>query len=668
MDQPKKYKIYLVEDDEITQAQIEYFLTKGRYEISGKSESGEIAFKDIISKRPNLVLVDINLSGEIDGIELANLLIKEYPCPLIFITSDKDPSTIERTLSVRPYGFLRKPLKYDVLIDMIDLALERFNAENELIDSEKVFSLLVNNLKDYAVFLTDSIGIIINWNSSCERILGFTEKEMLGNNLSFLYNFESMGQNKSEIALREALVHGSFSDEGWRITGKNTNIYSSFVLTPIKDNLDSLKGFSIIIQDITEKKKIEEERKEIQKRLEKYNEELEDRVKTRTRELELSVEEQKKLFELNQVFQNLLLKTQKNLFEAQKLSHIGDWEFDIENKEINYSPEIYNLFEIDPRNDPLNYSSLFALVAPDGIKDFENYLNNIFVNQKELKYDKVLSFDNSTSKILQITIIFTSDLSGKLKSFFGTVHDITERMKTEEEIKNALLKQQELNEIENRFVSLITMEFRNPLIVIESSIQFIERFGDICTEEEKKSKFEKVYKSLKRLSELLDDILEISNIQQGELDINLEEIEIKSFCQDIVDEVNSYNLNRVIISSNHEGVIIKRLDKKILLNIISNLLNNALKYSSKADSVNLNITLGRDILKIIVSDTGIGISEEDISFIFKNFYRCSNVGNIKGTGLGLSIVKEYAETLGGRVEVESILGKGSSFSVIFPYP
>ncbi|MDX1957686.1 MAG: ATP-binding protein [Leptospiraceae bacterium] len=655
-------RIYLVEDNIPTQKLVERFLKKEGYDLIGKSTNAEIAFHEIQILKPDLIISDINLEGEMNGIDLASKLSKMYSCPIVFITGDESKETIEKSFEVRPFGYLYKPLKIEALLSTVKQAIEKFYTDEKLKETETNFQLLIDNLKDYAIFLTDLDGKITTWNRGCEMFLEVNSENAIGK--SFIEIFRS--EDHSVLSSRAfALKMGSYSTEFELDKDSNKkNIY--FTLTPIKDKFLNLKGFSIILRDITNAKKVEKIEQELKSYLERENLELEVKVAKRTEELEKAFLSQQKLIELNKNFQQVLLKTQKNLYEAQKLSHLGDWEYDIESGELIFSPEIYNLLSIHPKDGPLKPDKFFKIITPVENQDYSEILKRIYRKEKEINYDIITNI-NSVEKAFNIKIIFIIGIDGNLKSIFGTMHDITDSKRAEKEIKLALEKQKEVNQLKDKFVSLISHEFRTPLTIIGTSVQLIERAIGEGSPQDNKSKFSKVYNSLKRLNQLLDDILDIARIQEGKVLTRFEKVNIVNECKQIIEEVTveSSSSNRIEIITQESEILIS-IDKKLFHHVLINLLSNALKYSPSETKVTLSIEKTDSNAILTVSDQGIGIPEEDLPNIFESFYRCSNSGFVKGTGLGLSIVKEYVEVLNGSIQVKSELNQGSSFIVSIP--
>jgi PAS domain S-box-containing protein len=246
------------------------------------------------------------------------------------------------------------------------------------------------------------------------------------------------------------------------------------------------------------------------------------------------------------------------------------------------------------------------------------------------------------------------------------IRDITERKQAEAEIRNALEREKELNELKSRFVSIASHEFRTPLATILSSAQLIESYSHKWSEEKKGIHLQRIQTSVRHMTDLLNDVLLINKAEVGKLEFTPTPISINGFCQEIIEDIQlSTPEHQVIFQDNSQHEIIFA-DQKLLRHIVTNLLSNAIKYSPNKEKVYFDLDSSDSHIIFQVKDEGIGIPKMEQSGIFNSFHRASNVGTISGTGLGLAIIKRSVDLHGGHIEVESEVNLGTTFKIKLP--
>jgi PAS domain S-box-containing protein len=180
-----------------------------------------------------------------------NLIVVEKPVRLVSLRSTVDAALMTRK---RQYE----------LRDYLD---ERMEAEAALRESEERYRLLVEGVKDHAIFMLDAKGRVTTWNQGAERIKGYRAEEIIGENFSRFYSSEDVERGKPELALKVAAEKGHYDDEGWRVRKDGTRFYANVVITAVLDQAGCLRGYSKVTHDITERKRAEEELRKAQAEL-----------------------------------------------------------------------------------------------------------------------------------------------------------------------------------------------------------------------------------------------------------------------------------------------------------------------------------------------------------------------------------------------------------------
>jgi PAS domain S-box-containing protein len=234
-------------------------------------------------------------------------------------------------------------------------------------------------------------------------------------------------------------------------------------------------------------------------------------------------------------------------------------------------------------------------------------------------------------------------------------------------LEKSLEKEKELSEMQARFISTTSHEFRTPLTAVLSSAELLQRYGHKWSEDKKNEHYNRIAESVEYLTKLLDDILTISRTETGKISFKPETVDLFQLVSECEKD------NKSLLTEKHEFRLNYNLeekefhlDRKLMRFIFSNLLSNAAKYSPTGGKIEMTINQAQHKLIIEISDEGIGIPTEEVDKIFDSFYRSKNIGTIEGTGLGLAIVKRAVDLNGGEIKVTSKLNKGTTFVVTIP--
>lgn len=235
---------------------------------------------------------------------------------------------------------------------------------------------------------------------------------------------------------------------------------------------------------------------------------------------------------------------------------------------------------------------------------------------------------------------------------------------------STILRQKKFSEIKNDFINNMTHELKTPISTVSLATEML---GDASIEKSK-DKLDHFVRIIKeenqRLGSLVENILQTAVLDKGEFKLRLQEVNVHEIIDRAISNIHLQVEKRegeIYIDKNAEQNILQA-DRVHLTNIIYNLVDNALKYSEEKPVIKISTVNKNGTIQISVSDNGIGISKENQKKIFDTFYRVptGNIHNVKGFGLGLSYVKTAVEKHGGRVTVESELGKGSTFIITMP--
>lgn len=249
----------------------------------------------------------------------------------------------------------------------------------------------------------------------------------------------------------------------------------------------------------------------------------------------------------------------------------------------------------------------------------------------------------------------------------AAIRDTTERRRSEERVRQAFEKEKELGELKSRFVSMASHEFRTPLATILALTDTLLAYRHRLPDEQIDQRLGKIQDQVGDLKDIMDDVLLLARMQARRVEFNPGKLNLDTLCRRVIEEFQSRpEVTHKLVYSCDEQLYDVILDKKLMRQIINNLISNAIKYSSGDSTIKINLTYEDTMLIFTIEDEGIGIPEADLKHLFEAFHRAENVGTISGTGLGMVITKESVELHGGTIAVDSQVGVGTTFGVKIP--
>ncbi len=329
--------------------------------------------------------------------------------------------------------------------------------------------------------------------------------------------------------------------------------------------------------------------------------------------------------------------------------------------EVN--PQFLKMFELDL--DQVIYKSIFDLPFCKDKDRIQEYLLTAKKFNSPQQFELQYCFPNGKKADFILHFNYLQYLQQE-SWFLIIVTDVSPIQEANREIISFIQKEQELNTLKNRFISLISHELRTPLTAIILSVDLLQRFGNAIPNDEKEKHFEIIRNSVQTAVKLIENSLHLDKLTQGNLIITPKEINLKKFIEEIIERNKQlYNYkNLIIMQMPHEFEI--ETDEILLGLIFDNLLGNAIKYSPFEKPIFVLVNQYEKSFVFKVQNFGEPIPNTEITNLFNPFFRGSNVGATKGFGLGLSIVKKAVETLKGSISVESSKETGTIFTLTLP--
>src|SRR5580704_3197147 len=510
---------------------------------------------------------------------------------------------------------------------------ERKRAEEALRDSREQLRLLLDSVKDYAIFMLDPSGQVTSWNQGAERIKGYRPDEIIGRHFSCFYPSEDVQSGKPERELEIAAAEGRYEEEGWRMRKDGSRFWAEVIITALSDGAGKLRGFSKISRDITERRRAEELLRE-------------------------SDERHRKLFDNNPhptwVFDRETLR-----FLAVNVAAV---------RKYGYSCDEFLAMTIKDIRPPEDVPLLLDDIG--GVRE-GNESVGIWRHRRK---DKTIIDVEITSYALKF--------AGRLAEVVVAV-DVTQRKRDEAEKRkftaSLAASNQELElrnrevervtKLKSKFLASMSHELRTPLNAI---VGFSDLLGEQTAGQlnDKQKRFvAHIKQGSAHLLQLINDILDLSKIEAGQLELRCENFQIEDALPEVLSTIRPLAMAKTIqIEQKVETGQYVYADRVRFKQILYNLLSNAVKFTPKAGRVDIDCRAAGNSVLVSVTDTGIGIRAEDQAVIFEEFRQVEGPAGTtqEGTGLGLAITRRLVEQQGGRISLESEFGRGSRFTFTLP--
>ncbi len=495
---------------------------------------------------------------------------------------------------------------------------------DELKESEERFRLMVEGVKDYAIFMLDPAGNVATWNEGAERIKGYKASEIIGKHFSKFYSREAVKTGFPLYELEQAKKVGRFEDEGLRYRKDGSTFFANVVITAVYNEKKELIGFSKITRDLTEKKRLEEQ-------LYRANEEL--------RESEEKA--------------RLLIDSVKDyaIYMLSPDGYIATWNAGAERIKGYKASEVIGK----------HFSKFYSREAiENGFPQYEleqAKKNGRFEDEGwRIRKDGTAIWVN-----VVITAVYNED--NRLLGFTKITRDLSERKKNEELMRKnkELLK---INTDLDNFIYTASHDLKAPISNLEGLVTLLkDDLGESTTQHQEI--LDRVDHSIGRLRKVISDLTEITKVEQDSTVV--EEINLPELYEDIAESLGEVmNVSGVTLKAEFDEHKMLKYSRKNLRSVLYNLITNAIKYASpdkKPEVIVKTELVQPHELLLTVSDNGLGIEQSQQPKIFSMFKRMHQ--HVEGSGVGLYIVKRILENSGDRIEVESEVGKGSTFKVYF---
>ena len=386
------------------------------------------------------------------------------------------------------------------------------------------------------------------------------------------------------------------------------------------------------------------------------------------------------------------LLTKQHLLEmAETMASLGNWKMDLKSGALDWSKEAYQIHGRPRRLGPPSQGDALAYYHPEEREAVAATLREAIDSRSAFKVINRIRREDGVERIVETHGEPQCDGDNEVVCVIGTLQDITERVAKEEELRRhrddlkQLVREQmadliaakedaeRANRLKSEFLANMSHELRTPMhAIISFSRLGLERF-ERWDQERHIVNLQTIVESAKRLSVLLDDLLDLSKLESGRAGYDMAETDIGSVIEEVAAEMELLAYQRkvaLVVPGGTETPVVAECDRGRMRQVVLNLVSNAVKFTPEGQEVRMSCHRGDatdEHIGITVSDDGIGIPEDELTAIFDKFNQSSKTKTgAGGTGLGLAICKEIVEAHGGRIWAENNAGPGATFHVDLP--
>ncbi len=614
-----KRKILIVEDEIVVGVDVKKKLEKFGYSVPAVVTTGKMALRKTKESKPDLVLMDIVLKGQMNGIDTAEQIRKRFHIPVVYLTAYTDVKTFKKAKKTEPYGYILKPFNDKELHSVVEIAIYKNEMEKKLKESEERFETLFEYAPD-AYFLSDLKGHFIDGNRVAELLSGYKRDELIGMNfLKLLSPDQIIGVGK--LLAKNAAGKPTGPDEF--ILKRKDGQFIPVEIRTVPVNIDSKTVVLGIARDITVRKRYEEE------------------LKKKTVDLN------KRMNELNCLYSISMLVEKRESVEKILQRTVDLIPFSLQFPEITRARIVLRESEYSTK----------------GFRETACKLKRpIHVNGNQVGFLEVCIL---SKKKKDTTGSFSKEEFNLIYDIAESLGDIIQQKRLEEE-RECLIRDLEERKAElERFIYTISHDLKNPLVTISGFIGILEK--DIVQSDGNTVQTDITYisDSIKKMQKILDELLKFcrtGHSARSRETFSMDDL-VKETLQSLSSEIDEKGVKIHVFSD----LPVVYGDQERLYEVVLNLLKNAISFLGDQTDPMIEIGMKYDGGEPVfyVRDNGMGIDPQYHEKIFDLFEKIDQQST--GSGVGLAIAKRIIELQGGRIWVESDgENKGSTFFFTLP--
>lgn len=546
------------------------------------------------------------------GCKISLIFPKDYfKEPLQFLkASEEIPGEYETVCKTKSGDrinllFFASPVKDEMgTINGISLATKDITEEKLAEEKQAILASIVSSSDDAIISKTLN-GIITSWNDAATKIFGYTEEEAIGKHISIIIPPDSLVE---EDLIIENIRKGQKIEhfETIRLAKDGTEKYVSLTVSPIRNKKGQIIGASKIARDMSSKN-TDEERKA--------------------------------------TLASIVTSSDDAIISKTLDGIITSWN--------RAATKMFGYTEKEAIG-----KHITLIIPPERLDEETEIINNIRRGQKIDHFETVRIAKDGTRKHISLTVSPIKNSKGRIMGASKIARDISMRIEAENKQKLYTQRLIDLNNYKDEFMVMTSHELKTPLTVIMATLQILQEM----MHEDPRAKFiGKTIKQVNKLNDLIFALFDVSKIHAGKLKFEYSQFDLADLVEEVVANIEKTITHRIIVKKNPGNFSINA-DRDRIGQVLVNLITNAIKYSPDAGDIIIDVQKENQIIKVSVSDQGIGIPKSDLENIFQRFYRVSGPpSSFSGSGVGLYIASEIIKGHGGKIWAESEIGKGSVF-------
>lgn len=651
-------KILLVEDERLVALSMQRKLESMGYQVPHTVATGEEAIEQTRRLHPDLILMDIMLAGEMDGITAAGLIRQQYNVPLIYLTAYSDEDTLQRARVTEPFGYLLKPFEGKELHTAIEMALYKHRMERKLQEKEQWLSTILNSIGD-AVIVTNQQAQITFMNPVAEALTGWSLAEAHQQNVYEVFHLVDEVTGQPQTNLVETVMAASQVWQGGNLVlvrrnGEKRPIEKN--VAPIQDENGRISGAVLTFRDVSEKRQAE---KSLRASEEKY------RLLFNTSPESITVVG----------LDGLILDCNEataRLRQRPKNEIIGQPFTEVELLKAEDLPQYMALFTQLLQGEPVNpitvelqddaqqsqwIESFPTLLRQEGQPTAIQVISRDITERKTAE-NELHHYQENLEALVECRTAALETLNAQLQQ------EAKERERAQELMARQAQHLARSNAELEQFAYIASHDLREPLRKVQSYTELlVKRYGGQLDERADKYIFY-IVDGTTRMQQLITDLLTYSRLGRAEFELKETDVTgvLHKTLQDLEVAIRETNA-----SVTWDTLPTMAVDGSQINRLFQNLIGNALKFC-QADPPQIHISAQRQGHEwhFTITDNGIGIDSQYLERIFLIFQRLHTRSEYPGTGMGLAICKKIVENHNGRIWATSQLGQGTTFHFTLP--